>query len=49
MIVKYGDDIPLLEVAEAIAHMIECFLNQRKTGNKSLVWGKNEAYPHPKE
>ena len=49
MIKKYGDDVPLLGVAEAIAHMIECFLNQRKTGNQSLVWAKDEEYPHPKE
>lgn len=48
LIQKYGDDIPLLEMFEAIGHMLECFCNQRKTGNKSLTWHKDEDYPHPR-
>lgn len=48
LVYKYGDEVPLLEVAEAIAHMIECFCNQRKTGNKSLMWDKDDPYPHPR-
>lgn len=49
LIQKYGDEIPLLEMTTALAHMIECFCNQRKTGNKSLLWCEDEDYPHPKE
>ena len=48
LIQKYGDDIPLLEMIVAIGHMLETFCNQRKTGNKSLTWHKDEDYPHPR-
>ena len=48
IIKTYGDDVPLLEITTAIAHMIELYCNQRKTGNKILVWSADENYPHPK-
>lgn len=48
LILKYGDEIPLLEMFTAVAHMIETFCNERRTKNKTLTWGKNEDYPHPK-
>ena len=48
VIQKYGDEIPLLEITVAIAHMLQCFINQRKTGNKSITWNKDEDYPHPR-
>lgn len=48
LIQKYGDDIPLLEMFTAIAHMIEVFVNQRKTDNKCLTWNVDEDYPHPR-
>lgn len=49
LIRKYDDDIPLLELLESIAHMIEIFINQRKTENQCLRWDKREGYPHPKK
>ena len=49
LIKKHGDEIPLLQMCEAIAGMLETFCNQRKTGNKSLSWNKDEDYPYPKE
>lgn len=48
LIKKHSETIPMLEVVEAIAHMLEAFVNQRKTGNKSLMWDKDEEYPHPR-
>lgn len=49
MIQKYGDDIPLLNLLTAYAGIIETVINQRKTGNKSLMWNAGEDYPHPKK
>ena len=47
---KYGDEIPMLEMFEAIAHMIEHFVKQReKPKNESLLWQANEPYPYPRE
>ena len=49
LIQKYGDDIPMLRILEAYAGIIEAVLNQKKTDNKSLMWDKDEDYPHPRE
>ena len=49
LIQKYGEEVPLLELLEQVAHMIEIFVERRKTGNTSLYWGKDEPYPYPKE
>ena len=49
LIIKHGDDVPMLGILEAIAQMLEAFDNYRKTGNKSLVWVKDEDYPHPRK
>lgn len=49
LIQKYGDEIPLLNLLEAYAGIIECQVNYRKTDNKSLLWGKDEEYPHPRK
>ena len=48
LIQKYGDNVPMLQLLEAYAGVIECAINERKTENKSLMWDKNEDYPHPK-
>ena len=48
MVKKYGDEIPLLKLLMAYAGIIETVINQRKTGNRSLLWNKDENYPHPK-
>ena len=48
LIVKYGDEVPLLELLEQVAHMLEIFVAMRETGNSILYWGKGEAYPYPK-
>ena len=47
LVAKYGDEVPLLELLEQVAHMIEIFVARRKTGNPILYWGKGEDYPHP--
>lgn len=49
LIKKYGDELPLLNLIEGYAKIIESAVNERKTGNKSLMWNSGEAYPHPKE
>lgn len=49
LVIKHGDNVPMLCILEAIAQMLEAFCNYRKTGNKSLVWGKDEDYPHPRK
>lgn len=49
LIQKYGDEVPLLEMLEQVAHLLEIFVARRKTGNTSLYWGKDEPYPYPKE
>ena len=49
LIQQYGDSTPLLHLLEAYAGVIECAINERKTGNKSLTWGKDEDYPHPRK
>ena len=49
LIQKYGDEIPLLRLLEAYAGIIESRLNEQKTDNKSLMWGKDEDYPHPRK
>ena len=49
LIQKYDDDIPLLEMCEAIAHMIEYCSNVKKKDNKILSWHKDEDYPHPRQ
>ena len=49
LIQKYGDDIPLLQLLEGYAGIIECAVNERKTENKSLTWNKDEDYPHPRK
>ncbi|MBP5442259.1 MAG: hypothetical protein J6Y60_03380 [Treponema sp.] len=49
LIKKHGDNVPLMEIIEAIAHMLESFVNERKTGNKTLLWDKDEDYPHPRK
>ena len=49
LIQKYGDDIPLLRLLEAYAGIIGSRLNEQKTDNKSLLWGKDEDYPHPRK
>lgn len=49
LIQKYGDEVPLLEMLEEVAHLLEIFVARRKTGNSVLYWGKDEHYPHPKE
>ena len=48
MVQKYGDGIPLLEILEAVAHMLEKFV-YGKEKNHSMTWDKDEPYPHPKE
>ena len=45
LIKKYGDEIPLLEMTEAIAR----FLDAVSVGNHSLMWDKDEHYPHPRK
>lgn len=45
LIKKYGDEIPVLEMTESIARM----LDQLCVGNHSLLWDKDEQYPHPKK
>ena len=45
LIKKYGDEIPLLEMTEAIAR----FLDVLSVGNHSLMWDKGEQYPHPRK
>ena len=47
LVQKYGDDIPLLELLEAVAHMIAKFCEGREK-NSSLMWDKDEDYPYPK-
>ena len=49
LIQKYGDEIPMLNLLVAYAGIIETRLNEQKTGNKTLVWTKNEDYPHPRK
>lgn len=49
LIQKYGDEVPLLEMLEQVAHMLEIFVARRKTGNSILYWDKDEDYPYPKE
>ena len=49
MIQQYGDEIPLLRLLEAYAGIIECKLNYEKTGNKSMMWDKDEDYPYPRK
>jgi len=49
LIQKYGDEVPLLEMLEEVAHLLEIFVARRKTGNSILYWGKDEHYPYPKE
>ena len=49
LIQKYGDDVPLLRLIEAYAGIIETRVSIEKTGNKSLLWGKDEDYPYPKD
>lgn len=49
LIIKHGDNVPMLKILEAIANMLEAFCNYRKTGNKSLIWDKDEDYPHPRK
>ena len=49
LIQKYGDDIPILRLLEAYAGIIETHITEVKTGNKSLLWDKDEDYPHPRD
>ena len=49
LIIKYGDEIPLLELLEQVAHMIEIFVKRRETANNTLYWGSHEPYPYPKD
>lgn len=49
LIQKYGDEVPLLEMLEQVAHLLEIFIARRKTGNSILYWGNGEPYPYPKE
>ena len=49
LIQKYGDDIPLLNLLVGYAGIIENQINYRKTNNKSLMWDKDEDYPHPRK
>ena len=51
LIKKYGDDIPLLTMLEAIAHFIAFFAEGRKpkSENESLTWKADEPYPYPKD
>lgn len=50
IIQKYGDDVPMLEMTEAVAHLIEHFVKQREQPkNESLPWAKDEPYPYPKD
>ena len=46
LIQKYGDSVPLLELLESVAHMIETFVKRREN---TLLWGKDEDYPYPKQ
>lgn len=48
LIQKYGDGIPLLNMLEAYAEIIEVKLKEQRTGNKTLLWDKDEEYPYPK-
>ena len=48
LIQKYGDEIPMLNLLVAYAGIIETRLNEQRTGNKTLVWTKDEDYPHPR-
>ena len=47
LVKQYGDEIPLLELFEATAHMLEIFVKRRETGNKTLYWRADEDYPYP--
>ena len=49
LIQKYGDEIPMLNLLVAYAGIIETRLNEQRTGNKTLVWTKDEDYPHPRK
>ena len=53
LVKKYGDDIPLLEMFTAVAHMLEHFIKQREKPkekpNESLPWKPDEDYPYPKD
>ena len=49
MIQEYGDDIPLLNLFVGYAGILQAVFNERKTGNKSLTWNKDEDYPHPRK
>ena len=49
LIQKYGEEVPLLELLEDIAHMLEIFIARRQTKNESLYWGRGEPYPYPKD
>ena len=49
LVKKYGDDIPVLNLVEAYAKIIECQIIFRQTGNKTLMWEKDEEYPHPRK
>lgn len=48
LVQKYGDEIPLLELLESVAHMLEKFCKDREK-NQSLTWKKDEDYPYPKD
>ena len=48
LIKKHGDNVPMLEILYAVAHMIEEFVKKRN-GEKSIMeWKKDEDYPYPK-
>lgn len=49
LIKKYGDEVPILTLLEAVGHFIAFFVEGRKQKNESLPWKADEPYPYPKD
>ena len=49
LIIKYGDDIPLLALLEGYAAVIEKAIEKRQNKNRSFVWKAGEDYPYGPE
>lgn len=45
LVQKYGDRIPLLQLLEGYAEIIQ----HCKVGNQSLMWEKDKPYPYPRK
>lgn len=48
LVIKYGDDIPLLEILKGYATLIETVVKKRNK-NESLMWKPDEEYPYPRK